>query len=241
MSNPPSHRRVEICVADVASAVAARQGGADRIELCADLVSGGITPSRGMIQRVIGRSGLPTHVLIRPRGGDFVYDDDEIAVMKADIADAKEGWAAGVVLGVLKPDGSIDGPSTYRLVEHAHPLSVTFHKAIDLTPDPIAAIDTLADAGVDRVLTSGGPGPARGNVRSLKAMVDLAAGRLTILIGGGLTADDLPHLLDATGALEVHLGSGVTGLASVPGPFGAAPTPVDVERVRRMVGLVKRR
>jgi copper homeostasis protein len=241
MADPTLHRSVEICVSDVASAIAARLGGADRVELCADLVSGGITPSLGMIQRVIGRSGLPTQVLIRPRGGDFVYDDDEIAVMKADIAAAKEAWAAGVVLGVLKPDGTIDTASTNRLVEHARPLSVTFHKAIDLTPDPVAEIDYLVAAGVDRVLTSGGLGAARDNVKTLRAMVERAEGRLAILIGGGLREDDLPHLLDATGASEVHLGSGVTGPASVPGPFGSAPDRVDAERVRRVVAQVKRR
>ena len=241
MASSTRHRQVEICVTDVGSAVAARLGGADRVELCADLASGGITPSLGMIQRVIGRSGLPTHVLIRPRGGAFVYDDEEIAVMKADIAAAKEGWAAGVVLGVLSPDGTIDGPTTSRLVEHARPLSVTFHRAIDLTPEPITAIDTLADAGVDRVLTSGGLGFARDNVVTLNAMVERAVGRLVILIGGGLKEDDLPNLLDATGATEVHVGSGVAGLAPIAGPFGAAPARVDVERVRRVVGLVKGR
>jgi copper homeostasis protein len=232
-------RSVEICLTDFASAVASARGGADRIELCADLASGGLTPSLGLMTRVIADSGLPTHVLIRPRAGDFVYDPDEIASMALDIDAASRLGASGVVLGALRPDRTIDAEILETLIARARPMSVTFHKAIDLVPDPLDAIETLIRLGVDRVLTSGGPGPARANVAALCAMARHASGRLIVMAGGGIEADDLPGLLDATGIEEVHLGSGVTGPAPSPGPFGARPAAVEVEQVRRIVRLVK--
>ena len=235
----PMPRAVEICVADLASARAAAEGGADRIELCADLASGGISPGFGLMTQVIGESRIPVHVLIRPLGGDFVVNGEELIVMALDIDIARQLGARGVVLGALRPDASIDAETTARLVDHARPMSVTFHKAIDLVPDPLDALDTLARLGVDRVLTSGGLGPARDNAATLRAMAERADGRLAIMVGGGIAESDLPGLLDATGIAEVHLGSGVTGPAPMPGLFGARPAPVEVERVRRVVRLVK--
>ena len=232
-------RSVEICLTDFASAVASARGGADRIELCADLASGGITPSLGLMTRVIADAGLPTHILIRPRGGDFGYDADELAAMALDIDEALRLAAAGVVLGVLRPDATIDVDAMADLIARARPMRVTFHKAIDLVPDPLSALDILAGLGVDRVLTSGGPGPARSNVATLRAMRQKAGGRLILMIGGGITVSDLPAILDATGIDEVHLGSGVTGPSPVTGPFGARPAPVEAEGVRRIVRLVK--
>lgn len=232
-------RTVEICVADHASARAASEGGADRIELCADLASGGITPSFGLMTHVIGEAPIPVHVLIRPLGGDFVVDDEELLIMALDIDVARSLGARGVVLGALRPNASIDAESTARLVDHARPLSVTFHKAIDLVADPLAALDMLAKLGVDRVLTSGGLGPARANVATLRAMVERADGRLVVMVGGGIAEPDLPGLLDATGIEEVHLGSGVMGASPPPGPFGIRPAPVEAERVRRIVRLVR--
>lgn len=232
-------RMVEICLTEYASAGAAAEGGADRIELCADLASGGLTPSLGLMTRVIAGSGLPTQILIRPRAGDFVYDRDELAAMAIDVEAARRLGAAGVVLGALRPDATIDVDATADLIARARPMSVTFHKAIDLVADPFAALDLLAELGVDRVLTSGGPGPARGNAATLRAMASHARGRLILMAGGGISAADLPGLLDATGIEEVHLGSGVTGPAPIAGPFGARPALVEVERVRRIVRRVK--
>lgn len=232
-------RTVEICVSDPASARAASEGKADRIELCADLASGGITPSFGLMTQVIGESPIPVHVLIRPRGGDFVVDRDEQIMMALDIDIARGLGAVGVVFGALRPDATIDAGTTARLVDHARPLSVTFHKAIDLVPDPLAAIDTLATLGVDRVLTSGGAGPARDNVATLRAMAERSRGRLALMVGGGIRESDLPGLLIATGIDEVHLGSAVARAAPLPGPFGMRPAPVEAERVCRIVRLVK--
>lgn len=232
-------RAIEICVTDIASAAEAAEGGADRIELCADLSSGGITPSLGAMTRVIAECGVPTHLLVRPRGGDFVYDADELAAMAVDVETALRLGASGVVLGALRPDGTIDVDAMADLIARARPMSVTFHKAIDLVTDPLAALDVLAGLGVDRVLTSGGLGPARANVATLRAMVRRAAGRLIIMVGGGIVETDLPGLLDASDIEEVHIGSWVTGLAPVAGPFGARPAPVEAERVRRIVRQVK--
>ena len=232
-------RAVEICVTDIASARAAMAGGADRIELCADLASGGITPSVGLIKSVVRNLAIPTQVLIRPRGGDFVYDHDELAVMLVDIAAARDLGAAGVVLGALRQDGTIDVGTTARLIDHARPLSVTFHKAFDLTPDSKEALENLVRLGVDRVLISGGPGPVRDNLAALRSLVKQAAGRIVVMAGGSIAERDLPGLLDETGVHEIHLGSGVTGPAPDPGPFGSKPTPVEPERVRRVVSLVR--
>ena len=234
-----SERRVEICVADVASAAASKAGGADRIELCADLGSGGITPSAGLLSHVVASIGIATHVLIRPRGGDFAYSTEELDVMIRDIAVAKACGASGVVFGALRSDGTIDLEATARLLEASRPMSTTFHKAVDLTPDPIGTIDVLCAMEIDRVLTSGGRGRARDNVWTLRAMVDRAAGRTVVMAGGGIVDEDVVDLIREAGIDEFHLGSGVTEPAAPPGPFGAAPARVVAEKVARVVRLVR--
>src|SRR5271168_42497 len=148
--------KVEICVGDVGSALAAQAGGADRVELCDNLAVGGTTPSAGTIAESCRRLSIPVQVLIRPRAGDFVYTESEIAVMRHDIEIAKTLGAAGVVLGALKPECTIDQATTEGLIALARPLRITFHKAFDQTPAPLEALDTLIELGVERVLTSGG-------------------------------------------------------------------------------------
>ncbi len=232
-------RTVEICLTDLASAAAAAEGGADRIELCADLASGGVTPSLGLVRSAC-RGVVPVHVLIRPRAGDFAYSEAELDAMALDVGHAREAGASGVVLGVLRDDATVDLRAVARLVAEARPMAVTFHRAIDLTPDPPGSLDALVALGVDRVLTAGGRGPARRGVGAIRDLVGRAAGRVEIMAGGGIAEADLPGLLDATGASAVHLGSGVTRPAPAAGPFGARPAAVDAERVRRIVRLVRR-
>jgi copper homeostasis protein len=232
-------RTVEICVADMAGARAAAAGGADRVELCADPASGGATPSLGLIRRVAEYLVIPAHVLIRPRGGDFVYDHDEVGIMLDDIAAARDLGAAGVVLGALRIDGAIDVGTTARLIDHARPLNVTFHKAFDLVPDSQEALEKLVRLGADRVLTSGGSGPVRENLPAIRSLVKQAAGRIAVMAGGAIVESDLPGLLDLTEVQEIHLGSGVTGPAPPTGPFGSRPAPVAAERVRTIVRLVR--
>ena len=145
----------EICVDSVAGVRAAKDAGAQRVELCADLLEGGITPSLGAIRQARTVAGVALNVMIRPRGGDFLFNDDEFATMRADIETAKAEGANGVVIGLLTAAGEIDVARTRELVALARPLSVTFHRAFDVAAEPFGALETLIEIGVDRVLTSG--------------------------------------------------------------------------------------
>lgn len=196
---------VEAVVDSVESAVAAESGGAGRVELCADLVEGGTTPSGGMIAECRERLSIPLYVMIRPRGGDFLYSDAEIDIMRRDIRLARSIGADGVVLGLLLPDGTVDPVRTARLVHHARPLDVTFHRAIDVCRDPIEALDTLVAAGVDRVLTSGQAASALSGVKTIARMVRHAANRLVILPGGRINERNAARIVERTGAREVHV------------------------------------
>ncbi len=197
---------VEICVSDVPSAVAAHEGGADRVELCANLGEGGTTPSAGTIAPAC-RLALPIHVIIRPRGGDFCYLDVEYEAMRHDIRVAKTLGASGVVLGLLHPDGTVDRERTAALIEIARPMSTTFHNAFDMTRDPREALETLIGLGVDRILTSGGTRSAWEGRDRIADLVRLAGDRIVLMAGGGISAEDVPRLIAATSVREVHVGS----------------------------------
>ena len=194
----------EACVDSVASAIAASDGGADRIELCDNLIEGGTTPSAGMIGRCVARVTIPVVVIIRPRGGDFLYDADEAWVMERDIEVAAESGASGVVIGALAPDGTIDAALTRRLIERARPLSVTFHRAFDMTRDLRRSLDTLLELGVDRVLTSGGALTALEGAASIAALVSHANGKIAVMAGGGVRSAHAAGLVGLTGVREVH-------------------------------------
>jgi copper homeostasis protein len=232
-------------VGDLESALAAEQGGAGRFELCDNLSVGGTTPSAGMIAEACRRLTIPVHVLIRPRSGDFVYSPAEQAAMRFDIELARTLGAAGVVFGVLRPDASIDREQTAALVELARPMSVTFHKAFDQTREPEQALETLISLGIDRVLTSGGCPTALEGTDTLKRLVAQTRGRIAVMAGGRLAAENLGTIIATTGVREVHLGSAVT--RTKPGSMTMAPrdgsevawSGVDVEKVRAIVTLVK--
>lgn len=194
----------EICIDSVEGALAAQQGGAQRVELCDNLVEGGTTPSLGMLRLARRQVSIAIHVLIRPRGGDFCYTPLEFAVMAEDIRAAREAGADGVVLGLLLPDGRVDAARTAELVELARPLSVTFHRAIDLCRDSAEALETLAWLGVERVLTSGREATALQGAACIAGLVRRSAGRVKVMAGGGVTAENLPELVAATGVGEVH-------------------------------------
>ncbi len=211
---------VEICVGDVESAVAAEAGGADRVELCDNLAVGGTTPGPGSIALACERLQIPVHVIIRPRGGDFVMSPLELEIMGRDIAAARSLGAAGVVLGVLHPDGTIDRDGTAGLVARARPLAVIFHKAFDQTPDPIAALETLIALGIDGVLTSGGQARALEGGLALERLQAHARGRIQIMAGGGITLDDIEPLVTRHRLERLHFGSA----AAVRDP-GRAPAP----------------
>jgi copper homeostasis protein len=201
---------LEICVNGVESALAAQAGGADRVELCDNLGEGGTTPSWGAVKLARERLSIGLQVMIRPRGGDFCYSPLEFAVMQADIEQAKRLDADGVVLGLLHPDGTIDQARTRSLIELARPLVVTFHRAFDLTRDPAAALETLIELGLERVLTSGQQPTAEAGLPLLAALHRQAAGRIRVMAGAGITAANARRILAATGISELHLGSAVS-------------------------------
>jgi copper homeostasis protein len=214
---------VEICVQGISSALAAQAGGADRIELCEDLAVGGVTPSCGQIAVACRRLTIPVHVLVRPRGGDFVYSEADFEVMQRDVEVVKSLAAAGIVLGVLHADGRVDRERCARLIGLARPLSVTFHKAIDEVTDPLGSLDDLIGLGVDRVLTSGGAPRAVEGLRRLAQWNGIAKGRIVIMAGGRITADDI-RALAAAGLREFHFGSAACAMGRT-----------DAQQVRRIV------
>ncbi|MFO1060397.1 MAG: copper homeostasis protein CutC [Dongiaceae bacterium] len=193
----------EICVDSIDGVRAAREAGAQRVELCANLIEGGTTPSRGMIRRARAVPGIAVNVIIRPRGGDFLYDADEFAVMETDVDTAREEGADGVVIGLLQPDGTIDAARSRALIERARPLSVTFHRAFDMTPEPFAALETLIGLGVDRVLTTGQEVSA---LEGLPLIVELVrrAGDRIIVMPGGITARNADRICGAARPREAH-------------------------------------
>jgi copper homeostasis protein len=196
---------IEACVDSVPSAMAAEAGGAGRVELCDNLIEGGTTPSAGTIAECRARLRIPIFAMIRPRGGDFLYTDVEYAIMRRDIAHARSLGADGVVLGLLRPDGSVDVERTRALVEAARPLPVTFHRALDVARDADQALDALIALGVDRVLTSGQAATAPEGAAVIARLVRRAAGRIGILPGCGIDETNVRRLVADTGAREVHV------------------------------------
>jgi copper homeostasis protein len=213
MQSPPGIRdsvRIEICVDSVASALAAERGRADRIELCSNLREGGTTPSGGTVEVVRSAISLGMQVMIRPRSGDFRYSGEEFEIMRRDILAARRFRANGVVLGLLKEDGSIDVERTRELVELARPLTVTFHRAFDLSSDLAldvkGALEAVILTGADRILTSGGK-PTAMEARSVLAnLVRAAEGRIRILACGGIDASNAATIIRDTEVSEVHAG-----------------------------------
>jgi copper homeostasis protein len=202
---------VEICVDDVAGALAAEAEGADRIELCSALSEGGLTPSFGLVQAVLGRvRRIGVRIMIRPRGGNYVFSAEEVEVMLADIAAFRAlqrapGTAVGFVCGALTASGVIDARAISRIKVACGGAPLTFHKAFDVTRDLGAALDTLLGLGIRSVLTSGGSPTAEGGAETLAILAARAAGRVAIIAGGGVRAGNVRALLERTGVPEVHL------------------------------------
>ncbi|MDE5795491.1 MAG: copper homeostasis protein CutC [Muribaculaceae bacterium] len=202
----PIRRKVEIeiCCTDVASLVIAATAKVDRVELCADIAVGGVTPSAGMIDRAV-RLGVPSvNVLIRPRGGNFVYSETEVKVMEADIAVAKSLGATGVVIGALDRDGNIDTAVMKRLCEAAEGMERIVSRAIDVLGSYSEALETIIELGCERVLTSGGADCAPNGLGGLQRMVHRAAGRVVIMAGGGVRPENVMELYDVAHIRAFH-------------------------------------
>ena len=189
----------------VESARAALAGGADRLELCDNLIEGGTTPSAGMVAACREVVPLPLFVMIRTRGGDFVVSDDEAGVMRRDVASAVALGAGGIVSGALTAAGEVDELRVRALVEAAGAVPVTFHRAFDVCRNRTAALDTLARLGVRRVLTSGGATTALEGAEGIRRLVRHADGRVTIVAGGGINESNARQVVEATGVREIHV------------------------------------
>jgi copper homeostasis protein len=194
----------ELCVETLQAAQAAELGGADRIELCDRLDIGGVTPGEKLISTTIQELSIPVHVLIRPRGGDFVHSAAEFEQMKRQVHRIKQLGAAGVALGVLLADGRVDEVRSRELVELARPMMVTFHRAFDRTPDMSEALEAVISAGADCLLTSGGAPNVLAGVKQLKTLVIQAGERIQIMAGGGLKLASMAEVLEQTGLRCLH-------------------------------------
>lgn len=213
--NPP-HITLEICANSVASALAAQSGGADRVELCDNMAEGGTTPSYAAIAKARDLLQISLYPIIRPRGGDFLYDELELELMGKDIELCKQLGCDGIVIGLLNRDGTVDKKRTRWLVDLAWPLGVTFHRAFDRCADPLTALEDIVDTGCERILTSGQAPTAPQGAGLISGLVEKAGDRIAIMAGSGVRENNIAALVEATRAKEYHstakvnAGSGMT-------------------------------
>ena len=204
---------LEVCVDSVASAIAAKRGGADRLELCADLVIGGTTPSLALVRQVKAETDLPVRALLRPRFGDFCYDSYELAQMEQSAAELVAAGADGIVTGILTPDGALDvdalrpiyAAAAYAAEQAGRPVALTLHRAFDVCRDPFAALEDACTLGLTTILTSGQAASAPAGAPLLRQLVKAAGNRIEILVGAGISPANLPALAAETGAHAFHL------------------------------------
>ncbi len=197
--------KLEICIDDIQSALNAQNAGATRVELCNNLSEGGTTPAFGTIVSVRNHIDIGVNVLIRPRAGDFLYTDAEFDIMRKDIESCKQCGADGVVIGILRPDGTIDLERTGELVRLARPMSVTFHRAFDMSFKPLQALEDIIASGADRLLTSGQKKNAEEGTAILRDLVHQAGKRIIIMPGSGINEVNIANIALSTGANEFHL------------------------------------
>lgn len=243
MTDSPRRAAVEIAVQDAEGARVALAAGADRLELCQALETGGLTPSLGILDAVVAAvDPAKVNVLVRPRAGGFVYSAEEIAVVTADIRTCVDRGVGGIVVGALTEAGALDAETLGRWRDAAGGTTLVFHRAIDASADPRALFGELLDAGVDRVLTSGGAARSADGIPLLSAFVAAAAGRIEVMAGGGVAPADIPALLEA-GVDAVHLSARVrigTGAASGPGGGASGHDATDPGIVADAVSEVMR-
>lgn len=208
VSHANSNRKIqiEVCIDSLDSALAAQAAGADRVELCANLLEGGTSPSAGLIDGVRRNISMKLHVMIRPRGGDFCYNAGEFRIMERDIAVAKDLGADAVVLGILTPEGLIDQARMRTLIDLARPMKVTCHRAIDMSCDLHKSLESLVGLGIDYVLTSGGEQTAPEGGAQIARLVHAARGRIAVMAGSGINEHNVRRLIAETGVADVHVG-----------------------------------
>jgi copper homeostasis protein len=200
-----NYLKLEACGNSAVSALEAQKGGADRVELCENMSEGGCTPSAGTILLARKHLTISLYVMIRPRGSDFLYSDEEFRIMQHDILTAKELGADGVVLGILTSEGRLDLPRMERLAKLARPMGITCHRAFDMTRDPYEALDDLIELGIDRVLTSGHAENALKGAPLIRKLINQSNGRIIIMPGRGVKEHTLIHMIRETGAEEYHM------------------------------------
>jgi copper homeostasis protein len=243
--------KLEICVDSVESAVNAQIAGADRVELCDNLIEGGTTPSFGTIVSARDNLTIGLHVIIRPRGGDFLYSDSEYDIMKRDIEKCGECGVDGVVIGILKPEGAIDTERIAKLIKLAHPMSVTFHRAFDMCSDPIRGLEDIISAGASRLLTSGQKDIVPDGAELISNLVRQSGNRIIIMPGSSLDESNIASMAKVTGASEFHLTGrkivnskmtfrreGITmgGVPDIPEFYRNV---ADPERIKKIINILK--
>lgn len=203
--NVSSLYTLECCVDSTASALAADRGGADRLELCGNLVIGGTTPSLSLFRSIREKSKIRIHALIRPRFGDFLYTEDEVRIMEQDIAGFRDAGAEGVVIGALTPDGRLDTEILKRLMAQSGSMHITLHRAFDMCRDAFEALETACELGIGTILTSGMQNSCTDGIPLLKELDRLAAGRLSIMACAGVNASVIKRLLTETDLHTFHM------------------------------------
>lgn len=230
--------KIELCAATIQAIQLAKQLNVDRIELCQNLEQGGITPSPGFIDYAIA-FGIETHVLIRPRPGGFQYNQDEIEIMIRDITECQELGASGVVIGVLNEFGMIDEDAIAKMVEKAGDMEVTFHRAFDDTYNYEKSIDTLVDLGVKRILSSGLGSNVELGMDNLAAMVQYAAGRIEIMPGGGINANNIERVLKEVQPDAIHFSGTKKVLLDENSMFSETILQVQPDKVEKLIEMAK--
>lgn len=242
--------KFEIVVYNIESALRAQEGGADRIELCANPAEGGTTPSYGVIEVVRQNVSLDVYVMIRPRGGDFLYSNYEFHAMKRDVIQCQRLSVDGVVFGILNADGTIDKKRCKELIDKARPLKVTCHRAFDMTRDPFEALEDCIEVGFDRILTSGQEKTAFEGVSLLRALQEKANGRIAIMPGSGVNETNIKELIRETQVQEIHFSAATShsgkmtfinpriGSMGIPGESVYAIRVVDPAIIRKLRALV---
>ena len=230
---------IEICCNSLQSALNAQEAGAGRIELCSGLMEGGMTPSLGLIEEVVSQLQIPVYVLVRPRGGDFCFTNDEFKVMLRDIEWCKQSGVKGIVSGALTPHREIDSERMPVLINATENMDFTFHRAFDVLKNPFDELAQLKSYGCKRILTSGGKETAYNGIENISLLVKEFPGQVSIMPGGGVNEENIREIILKTGINEIHFSASV-GITAYPVPgLEQFTTVTDFERVLNMISLAR--